>query len=107
MSYFKQLDDVSSREILPGFHGKLLHGEKVTVVNWEIRAGSELPHHHHIHEQVSYVISGEFEMTIGEETRTCRAGDVAVIPSNVPHSGKALTDCVIFDVFQPVREEYK
>ena len=34
-------------------------------------------------------------------------GDVIVIPSNIPHSGRALTKCILMDVFSPVREEYK
>ena len=69
--------------------------------------GAVLPEHFHIHEQVSRVLEGTFEMTIDGEKKTCKAGDIALIDSKVPHSGTALTDCVIFDVFTPVREDYK
>jgi quercetin dioxygenase-like cupin family protein len=34
-------------------------------------------------------------------------GDVLVIPPNVPHSGKALTDVSVMDAFAPVREDYR
>ncbi|NOY99054.1 MAG: cupin domain-containing protein, partial [Chloroflexi bacterium] len=34
-------------------------------------------------------------------------GAVAVIPPDVPHAGRAVTDCRIIDVFYPTREEYK
>jgi hypothetical protein len=34
-------------------------------------------------------------------------GEVAVIPSNIKHSGKTITDCYIIDVFYPVREDYR
>jgi hypothetical protein len=33
-------------------------------------------------------------------------GQVVAIPSNVPHSGHAVSRCRILDVFQPVREHY-
>jgi quercetin dioxygenase-like cupin family protein len=34
------------------------------------------------------------------------AGQVLIIPSNVVHSGQALTPCKVLDVFNPVREDY-
>ena len=30
------LTDVKSKEIMPGFHGKVIHGETVTWVYWNI-----------------------------------------------------------------------
>jgi len=72
-----------------------------------VKAGSALPEHHHPHEQITNIIAGEFEMTVDGVTRICRAGDVVVIASNKPHSGIALTDCRIMDVFNPPREDYK
>lgn len=108
MNYFlPQLEGLPQKEYLKGFHGKMLHLEGLTMAYWQIEAGSELPLHAHVHEQVTNLISGRFEMTVGAITQTCQAGDVVAIPSNVPHSGKALTDCVIIDVFQPAREDYQ
>ena len=52
-------------------------------------------------------IEGEFEMTVGEETKIYKPGMLVKIPSNVVHSGKAITDCKLTDVFCPCREEYK
>lgn len=102
-----QLSDLNPREIIPGFHGKLVHGEGLTMAFWEIEAGSPLPEHHHVHEQVAYVLSGEFEFTMDGKTFVAGPESVTVIPSNMPHSGRALTDCKILDVFQPVREDYR
>ena len=82
------LSEKQAQEILPGFHGKFVHSDSMTLAYWEIEGGSELPTHNHIHEQVLNMISGEFEFTMNGEVQVLRAGDVVVIPSDVPHSGK-------------------
>lgn len=104
---FIQLSDIEEKELLPGFRVRMVHSEKMTLAYWDIQAGAMLPEHAHPHEQVAaQVMSGEFELTLAGETRIMKAGDVAVIPSNVVHSGKAITDCQLLDVFSPVREDY-
>lgn len=42
----------------------------------------------HIHpncEEVVYVLDGEVEHTLGDQRTTLRAGDLIVVPRNVPH----------------------
>jgi quercetin dioxygenase-like cupin family protein len=101
------LDNIDGREIVPGFHGKFIHAENMTIAHWDIRAGSPLPEHTHVHEQVVNVMKGTLELTVKDETQKLSPGSVVVIPSNVPHSGKAVTDCKVIDVFYPVREDYQ
>jgi quercetin dioxygenase-like cupin family protein len=101
------IKDIPAREIVPGFFGKFIHGEQSTLAFWEIKKGHTLPLHHHVHEQITYIVSGELEMVIGDEKHVLTGGTTNVIPSNVPHSGYAVTDCVVIDTFCPVREEYK
>lgn len=104
---FIDLNDITKKELLPGFKVRMVHTEKMTFAYWEIEAGSILPEHAHPHEQVAaQVISGAFELTLDGETKIMKAGDVAVIPSDVVHSGRAITDCQLLDVFSPVREDY-
>ncbi|MBD3257415.1 cupin domain-containing protein, partial [candidate division GN15 bacterium] len=78
-------------EPVPGFKGRFIHSSYMTMAYWEITAGSSLPEHSHPHEQVANVIEGEFELTVNGETKVCKAGDVAVIPGDVSHSGTAIT----------------
>jgi quercetin dioxygenase-like cupin family protein len=66
-----------------------------------------LPSHAHPHEQLTTVLSGELELTVGGEVRVLRAGMVAFIPGGVPHSARALTACEVMDVFHPVRDDYR
>ena len=46
-------------------------------------------------------------MIIGGKPYSLTAGMYQVIPSNMPHSAIAATDCKAIDVFSPVREDYK
>lgn len=101
------IPQLNEKEVVPGFRGKFVHTENMTIVYWTITAGSALPEHKHPHEQVASLVSGEFEFTLDGVTRKITPDTSVAIPSNVPHSGKALTDCKIIDIFYPVREDYK
>ena len=101
------LDSVKQKEFFPGLKGKLIHGDKITWAFWDVKKDAEVPGHFHHHEQIMHVVEGEFEFILDGEKMVCKNGDVIVIPSNIPHSGRALTKCMLMDVFSPVREEYK
>ena len=101
------LDIIMQMEFFPGLKGKLVHGDKITWAFWDVEKGAEVPEHSHHHEQIMHVIDGEFEFILNGNKKIYKSGDVVVIPSNIPHSGKALTECRLMDVFSPVREEYK
>ena len=101
------INNLKQREIMPGFRGKFVNGENITLAFWEIEKDSSIPDHFHIHEQIMHVLSGDFKFTIDGITSTFSEGDIIVIPSNTPHRGTALTNCKIMDVFSPRREEYK
>lgn len=104
---FVSLDDLDRSEIIPGFLGGFTHSDNMTFATWSVEAGSSFPEHSHPHEQISIIVEGEFELTVNGETQVLKPGRVAIIPSEVSHSGQALTDCEIIDVFSPVREEYQ
>ncbi len=102
-----QVSEIPQKEVIKGFKARFIHTEKTTLGYWDVEVGSVLPMHSHFHEQITMVIEGKFELTVGDETKIYEAGLVAVIPPNVVHGGKALTDCKLFDIFSPVREDYK
>ena len=101
------LAEIKEKEIFPGLKGKFVHGDKISWVFWDVKKGSVVEKHNHIHEQIMHVVEGEFEFTLDRKTKKYSNGDVVVIPSNIPHSGKALTNCKLMDVFSPVRAEYR
>ncbi len=64
----------------------------MTFAHCDFKRGSSIHEHFHPQEEVYEVIEGELEVTIDSATQVARAGLVAVVPSNVRHSVKALTD---------------
>lgn len=103
---FVDQDSLPSKELFPGYVAKMVHTDSMTIVYWSIKAGAAIPEHHHVHEQVTNVLSGSFELVVDGEPKLLKPGIVAVIPSNVPHFGHAVTDCEMLDVFSPVRNDY-
>lgn len=103
---FVALDDLPVKELMPGFAAKFIHTEGLTVGYIHIKQGSVLHEHFHVNEQITSIISGELEMTVGGHTKLLKAGEMAVIPSNVPHGVVAKTDVYAIDVFRPTRTDY-
>ena len=102
-----ELEQVEERELAPGFFARMVHSKNMTFAYWHILEGSDLPDHSHPHEQVFNLLEGTFELRVSGESRVFSPGTVVVIPSGAPHSGRAVTDCRILDVFHPVREDYR
>ena len=101
------LNSLDQKEIFPGYFARFVHSANTTIAYWNIKAGSSLPSHSHPNEQTCSVISGEFELTVDGTPHLLKSDNVFVIPSGIPHSGKALTDCKIIDNFYPKREDYE
>ena len=97
----KNLDEVEQKEVVPGFKGRFIHSAQMTLAYWNIEKRASLPEHSHMHEQITHVLEGTFTLTIEGEQKTLKPGDVAVIPADVRHSGRALTRCTVIDVFYP------
>ena len=104
---FTHLNDLPKSEPVPGYKGRFVHTDNMTIAFWDVAKGAAVPVHSHPHEQVATVIEGEFELTVDGETQLCKPGDAAVIPGNVPHSGRAITACKLIDVFHPSRDDYR
>lgn len=99
--------DLLSKPLVEGISGRYAHGANASFGLVDIKKGSILPAHQHVHEQITYILEGDLEMTIGDETMVLTPGSYYVIPSNTPHSAIAHSDCKVIDVFSPVREEYR
>ena len=106
-SIFYRFNDIKTKEIAPGFFSKLIHTETNTINFIEVKAGCSVPRHRHVNEQLSFAIEGTFELTVNDVPQLLDKGLFAIIPPNVWHSGTAITDCKLIDIFSPAREDYK
>ena len=62
-------------------------GTAATATVWiEIAPGGEVGEHTDTAEELLYVVQGEVEAAVGDETGTLRAGELAVVPALAPHS---------------------
>jgi quercetin dioxygenase-like cupin family protein len=78
----------------------------MTFAHYDFVRGSSIHEHFHPQEEVYEVVEGELEITIDGVTEVARPGMVAIVPSDVPHSVKALTDGRAIIVDYPVRGEF-
>ena len=93
-------------KIWEGINGAVYHSAHITCGHIDLDEGVELPEHQHINEQWTHLIEGELQITMLGETVVLKPGMCVYIPSDVPHSGKALTRCKAIDVFSPPRLDW-
>jgi quercetin dioxygenase-like cupin family protein len=87
--------DTSSLDVierLPGWYGRYFQSPSMTFAHYDFTRGASIHEHFHPQEEVYEVIEGELEVTIDGTTQVARAGLVAIVPSDVRHSVKALTE---------------
>ena len=81
-------------------------GGGLMMVEVFFAAGGVGAEHRHVHEQVTYCLSGEFRSTVDGETFTVRAGDSLYIPSSALHGTTCVVEGSLLDVFTPQREDF-
>ncbi|MDO5352907.1 MAG: cupin domain-containing protein [Succinatimonas sp.] len=84
----------------------LAHDGILMAVENHFETGAIGAMHSHPHQQLTYVLSGKFEFTIGDETHIVTAGDTLHKMPNVIHGCKCLEAGVLLDVFTPQREDF-
>lgn len=104
---FVQCAEIAWEKAAEGVRRQVLgHGTDLMVVRVEFAANAVGALHHHPHRQATYVISGRFEVTVGDQTTELGAGDVFYAPADAEHGVKALERGVLLDVFTPVRQDF-
>ena len=55
-----KLSKVAIKEIIPGYFGRLIHTQNMSVIFWEATKGAIVPEHYHVNEQIIQVLDGKF-----------------------------------------------
>ena len=58
------------------------------------------------HTQITYIVSGRYRFTIGDETREVGPGDTLLKQNGVMHGCVCLEGGVMLDFFTPMREDF-
>ena len=82
------------------------YDDRIMLVKAKFEAGAVGVLHEHHHTQVTYVDSGVFEMTIGEEKKIIRKGDGYYVPPHIIHGCVCIEPGILIDAFTPHREDF-
>ena len=100
----EEVDEISRSE---GRTRKVLsYSKDLMVCELHFDKGAAAAPHKHVHEQISYVVSGVFEATVGDEKSILKVGDSVYDPSKVIHGILCLEEGVLLDIFTPMREDF-
>ncbi len=103
---YVRLKEMPTEHLNPLLDRQFVAGEKSMLARLRLRAGCVVPLHSHENEQITYILEGALKFSLQGKEIVVRAGEILVIPSNVPHSAEALEDTVDLDVFCPPRADW-
>lgn len=104
---FLKSNEVEKETVGEGVQRQIMgYDDKILLAKVEFEEGGVGPMHEHHHSQVTYVVSGKFELTIGDETKMMEGGDSFYIPPHKMHGAICKEKGVLIDVFSPIREDF-
>lgn len=106
--HYHRWEEVPEEQLKGTLTRRLITGERIMIAQVFFKKGDDVPRHSHHNEQITYIVSGALCFRFGEEENELivRAGEVLVIPPNLPHSAVALEDTLDVDIFSPPREDW-
>jgi unsaturated pyranuronate lyase len=108
MSAFGNVSSLDLQRIWGGVHGRVVHGDRLTLGVIELDPNSVVPEHSHDHEQLGMCLRGSLAFRVGDESRDLGPGETWCIASNVPHEVHVGADgAVVIDVFAPTRDDWR
>ena len=100
---FRTWNGRDSWEFVDGVRLHAIGGEQVLLCKVTYAPGKQVPWHaHEDTEQVMWIMDGEVEMTIEEETKTVGAGDVVVVNRGLHHKLYAPKGVTFIEALAPV-----
>lgn len=78
-----------SRTLIDGYSRGVAVGEKLMMAHVNLQAGAITAPHSHDSEEIIYVVSGRWKLTVNGEEIILEANQSLTIPANVEHSSIA------------------
>ena len=85
---------------------QMISGKNSTLSQLFLSQGAVVPRHFHVNEQYSWILSGVLKFVFDGREILVNAGEILLIPADVPHSAVAMEDTVDVDIFAPRREDW-
>ena len=93
-------------DIAPGVHRRTIAaGKQMHQIYVRLDAGSVVPEHRHVNEQIAFCVTGNLKLTVNGVLHDLKPGQCAMIPGNVPHDARVEVDTIVIDTFSPPRED--
>jgi len=102
-------NDLPRERVGPQIERRYVSGVHLTLAQFFLEKGCVVPSHAHDSEQFVNVVAGTLRLRLGADgadVADVAAGEVLMIPPNLPHSAEALEDTVVHDVFSPTRKDW-
>jgi quercetin dioxygenase-like cupin family protein len=102
-------DDMPKEKVNDLLERRLITGDRMMLAHVYLKKGCLVPMHRHENEQLTYVLEGRLDFTIGDDRAqkiSVGPGEVLFLPSNVPHEALAAEDTLDVDVFSPPRQDW-
>ena len=104
---FLYTKDVEFEELGGGVRRKILaYGDELMTVEVHFEPGAVGAMHSHPHTQLTYIVDGKFEFTIGEEKKVVEKGDMVYAVADIPHGCVWIEKGIVLDTFTPCREDF-
>jgi len=97
---------VQKEQLNPSLARQTVSGEQGTLAQLSAECSSVIPRHAHESEEYSWVTSGGLVFNFDDRDVDVLAGEIIVIPPDVPHSVIALEDTAFVDFFSPARADW-
>ena len=104
---FQVNEEIPWEDAAPGIKRQVFgYDDKIMLVKVRFEKGAVGTLHEHHHSQATYVESGVFELTIGNEKQNLKAGDGYYVRPHIIHGCVCIEPGVLIDVFSPAREDF-
>ncbi|WKN42767.1 cupin domain-containing protein [Tunicatimonas pelagia] len=100
-------EELEWEQLADKLYRKYVYGSQGMIAMFKMDKGAKVPIHKHPNEQLTYIVKGSVKVTMENQDYIVKAGEVLIIPPNVPHKFICLEDGTIdIDFFTPLRMDW-